>query len=1416
MFSRNRSICTCVLFAALIAVLCAAPAAAQTLPALSVSPAALTFYYQIGSTAPAAQTLDVASSPSAVTYTGSATTANGGSWLSVAPTVPWITPGKLGVSVNPTGLTAGTYNGTVIVASAGASNTPVNVPVTLTVSTNPLLIVSQTSLSFNYQRGDPVPAAQTLSVSSSGAPMDFTISHSTDTGVPWLNVATSASRTDATVTVSINPAFAPTGNQIGTIRISSAGASNSPVTVTVNLVVSEPPTFNVSPGLLTFNYQVGAAAPAEQTLDVVATKTDLPFTVSSSTASGGNWLSVSPTAWPTTPSKLSVRVTPGELAAGTYSGTITVSMPGASNTPQTVAVTLVIAASPVMSVSPGSLSFYYQVGSTAMPDPQTFMVSSSGTALSYTATALTGAGGNWLSATPGSGSTPGAVTVAVNPGALAIGTYTGTVSLESAGASNSPQTVAVTLVVSATPLLSVAPNTLAFNYQVNAQVPAAQVLTVKSSGTQLASIATVATASGGNWLAVSPAVSTTPGALSVSVNPVGLPVGNYTGTVTISAPGASNTPQNVAVTMVVSTSPFLSVSQPSLTFNYQVGGAAPAAQPLTVSGTSNAMSYTVTPTTASGGNWLAVNPATGATASVVNVSVNATGLLPGTYTGSLSIASAGAVNTPQTVPVTLIVTDTPVLNIAPTSLSFSYQSGAAAPAAQTLALASSAGSLNYVSSATTASGGNWLAVTPTSGATPGSLSVSVNPVGLLPGTYEGSVTVMAAGQSAPQIVPVTFTILAGLTMSASPASLTFYHQINTTPPGAQTLKVTSSGTAFNFSASVSTASGGNWLAATPSSSSTPGTLTVSINPAGLALGTYNGTITLTSSAALNSPLAVPVVLVISANPFLKANASALTFAAATGGALPAAQDVVISSTGAALTITTAAATTSGGSWLSATPGAGLTPVTVNVAVNSTGLPVGTYTGQVLVSSTGVSNSPLAIPVTLTVNASVNLASTPAALNFSYQVGSAAPAAQNLAISASGASLNFSATTATNTGGGWLAVSPSGAVTPGTLSVSVNPASLAPGTYTGNVMVSSAGATNSPFSIPVTLVVTSGVNLSLAPGSLAFGYQIGGPAPASQNLAVSSGGTPLSFTTTAATTSGGSWLSVSPSGGGTTPATLAVSIVTAGLAAGTYSGTITVAAPQAANTPQVVNVTLTVSAATAPLVSAVVNGASWLAGPISPGEVLTIGGTTVGPDTLTKYQLDANGKFPTKLADTAFYFDNIAAPIIYVSKTQSSVIVPYGIYGRTEVQLEVEYKGVRSDVIKLKVADAAPGIFSTGANGIGQGAILNQDYSINGAANAAARNSVVMIYATGEGQTNPPGVDGALVGATLPQSILKATVTIGGKAAEVQYSGGAPGNVAGLWQINAKVPADAATGGAVPVVVTIGGVSSQSTITMAVK
>src|SRR5678809_758100 len=115
---------------------------------------------------------------------------------------------------------------------------------------------------------------------------------------------------------------------------------------------------------------------------------------------------------------------------------------------------------------------------------------------------------------------------------------------------------------------------------------------------------------------------------------------------------------------------------------------------------------------------------------------------------------------------------------------------------------------------------------------------------------------------------------------------------------------------------------------------------------------------------------------------------------------------------------------------------------------------------------------------------------------------------------------------------------------------------------------------------------------------------------------------------------------------------------------------------------------------------------------------------------------------------------------------------------------------------LCVAAAAPGIFI----------VLNQDYSANSTARPAGAGSVLVLYATGEGQTKPAGVDGKVANgaaASLPKPLLPVSATVGGKAAQVLYAGAAPGYIAGLMQINLRLPAGIASG-ASPLVLNIGG------------
>jgi trimeric autotransporter adhesin len=233
------------------------------------------------------------------------------------------------------------------------------------------------------------------------------------------------------------------------------------------------------------------------------------------------------------------------------------------------------------------------------------------------------------------------------------------------------------------------------------------------------------------------------------------------------------------------------------------------------------------------------------------------------------------------------------------------------------------------------------------------------------------------------------------------------------------------------------------------------------------------------------------------------------------------------------------------------------------------------------------------------------------------------------------------------------------------------------------------------------------------------------------------------------------------------------------------------------------------------IQSVVNGASNLAGAVSPGEVVVLYGSGMGPGQLVQYTLGSDGKVGTNLAGTSVFFNGMAAPVIYTSGSQVGAVVPYSISG-ANASVTVVYQGQSSAPVTVPVADVTPGVFTSDGSGQGQAVAINvADSSINGSAHPANSGSYVSLYATGVGQTNPPGTDGLPGALPLPLPNAKVTVTIGGKDAFVQFDGGAPGIVAGVIQINAQVPAGLPAGPA-DVVVQVGGVATQAGVTLVVS
>jgi uncharacterized protein (TIGR03437 family) len=102
----------------------------------------------------------------------------------------------------------------------------------------------------------------------------------------------------------------------------------------------------------------------------------------------------------------------------------------------------------------------------------------------------------------------------------------------------------------------------------------------------------------------------------------------------------------------------------------------------------------------------------------------------------------------------------------------------------------------------------------------------------------------------------------------------------------------------------------------------------------------------------------------------------------------------------------------------------------------------------------------------------------------------------------------------------------------------------------------------------------------------------------------------------------------------------------------------------------------------------------------------------------------------------------------------SAFVPFAVSTRNVTEMRVEYQGLRSPPVYLRVLPVIPSLFTADASGFGQGAILNQDASVNSAENPAGVGDIVVLFGSGAGQTNPSGIDGRVAGLPLPELTAK--------------------------------------------------------------
>jgi uncharacterized protein (TIGR03437 family) len=325
------------------------------------------------------------------------------------------------------------------------------------------------------------------------------------------------------------------------------------------------------------------------------------------------------------------------------------------------------------------------------------------------------------------------------------------------------------------------------------------------------------------------------------------------------------------------------------------------------------------------------------------------------------------------------------------------------------------------------------------------------------------------------------------------------------------------------------------------------------------------------------------------------------------------------------------------------------------------------------------------------------------------------------------------------------------------------------------------------------------------------YSTVGVPPTPQTFLVNADASIADFSWTGTVSSTGGWLQGRPATG-QKGAVVTVSPVVAGLAAGTYRGTVNITSPGLAGSPRQVAVTLIIAPAntTLPVITSVVNGASFANG-IAPGTWITIRGTSLSTTTRVWNGSDFNGTLlPTSLDNVRVKVNGKDALVYFISPTQINALAPDDV-STGPVPVTVT-NGLGSTTVTAQLARSAPAFFQfdpanrryaaavlpdgtlCAPDGLFAGAVVTRPVAIGGR---------LLLYATGFGATDPVAPANRIVqGAPPLPADAGLVVTVGGVRATVEYAGLVSN---GLYQFNIVIPNVA--DGDQPVVAQVDGVST---------
>jgi len=817
----------------------------------------------------------------------------------------------------------------------------------------------------------------------------------------------------------------------------------------------------------------------------------------------------------------------------------------------------------------------------------------------------------------------------------------------------------------------------------------------------------------------------------------------------------------------------------------------------------------------------------------------------------VAVDSAGSVYVLDTgnARVRQILASPPAFGVDRTSLVFTASAGGAPAPVQRVTVRGSLDGIRFAVAARTHSGGNWLSARLERGETPEFVDVAADPASLAPGSYRGTVTVIAdSGQAPPIEITVELRVTEGLAPRIDPDrdQLTFVYPRGASAQ-AQSLTLRNGGAGvLGFNVTARTLTGGAWLRVSPAagqaSPRTPAAVRVDAEAGALGPGTYSGLVLVTASNGETKT--IPVTMLVSGRDrAVLLTQSGLSFTAVSGGGIVPPQTFGVLNPGSvAMPFSVSTSTIEGGPWLSATPASGVAagPASgVEVSVNQHGLDAGRYYGIVRVDAPGAPNSPQVVTVFFEVlppGSNPGQVAQPSELVFRMAAGADMPPAQevlgfNLLASPLGVRTNLVPEVFGQAVGFVNRPRFAQALPNHPARIVVQPFPTAipdPGIYRGTMTLSFDDGTVRKIGLSIVVGAVVGSKAAGAgsdgcapqrliptPVAVAQGFSVaaGWPAPITVDLQDDCGEPVTSGSVSAVFSTGeppvplvslrdgrwqGTWETRASSRGPVT-ITLRAEDPERRLAGESQ----VTAALRASQDPPAFGIESVVSAASPRPFT-----------PVAPGALISLGGERFSRTAETA----AGSPLPVRLGETSVMMTDRPVPLLFAGPDRIGAVVPFGLEPNTVHQIRVRRGSTISRPVAVNVASTQPAVFPAGA-GAGTQALATivrgEERFLNSAAAPARAGDLAVVLCAGMGEVDAPLEAGA---AATPGVSLRTRepvlVRVGGVEAKVEFAGMAPGLV-GVYQVSFTIPEGVETGPAVDLTIEAGGQTSPpSTLAIA--